>query len=281
MKTATRSSSVSLTTLLAVCALTLLFACKPKEQPSAESAAAPEATSAAPPAQAQPSPAAEAKPAPPAAEPSAPAPPAAPTVTATAPAQPQAAPTPATGTVRYDARPTGSKAKIEGTSTIHDWTMESSVIGGFMEVDANFPASALSDPNAARPKVEVFLPVRAFKSYAKKMDEVMQEHMEEPKFKRIEYKLIELKPKSAPGTTGPLEFEAVGLLTIHGVTRTNTMPVTIEKLDGQIKVTGKTPLKMTDFGVKPPAPTILGMSPIKTGDDITVSFEWLTAQRTQ
>lgn len=274
MKTATRSSSVSLTTLLAVCALTLLFACKPKEQPSAESTAT-QATPAAP--------AAEAKPASQAAEPAAPAPPAppaAPAVTATTPAQPQAAPAPATGTVRYDAQPTGSKAKIEGTSTIHDWTMESSVIGGFMEVDANFPASALTDPNAARPKVEVFLPVRAFKSYAKKMDEVMQEHMEEPKFKRIEYKLIELKPKSAPGTTGPLQFEAVGLLTIHGVTRTNTMPVTIEKLDGKIKVTGKTPLKMTDFGVKPPAPTILGMSPIKTGDDITVSFEWLTAQRT-
>ncbi|MDW8311068.1 MAG: YceI family protein, partial [Verrucomicrobiales bacterium] len=205
---------------------------------------------------------------------------AAPAVTATTPAQPEAAPaTSPGGAVRYDAQPTGSKAKIEGTSTIHDWTMESSVIGGFMEVDANFPASALTDPNAARPKVEVFLPVRAFKSYAKKMDEVMQEHMEEPKFKRIEYKLIELKPKSAPGTTGPLQFEAVGLLTVHGVTRTNTMPVTIEKLDGKIKVTGKTPLKMTDFGVKPPAPTILGMSPIKTGDDITVSFEWLTARR--
>jgi polyisoprenoid-binding protein YceI len=283
MKTSTRTRFGSVATLAAICALTFLFACKPKEQPASDTAAAPETASSA--TAAAPAPAAEATPAPQAAEPAAPAlpaapaPPAAPAVAATTPAQPQAA-APAAGVVRYDAQPTGSKAKIEGTSTIHDWSMESSVIGGFMEVDANFPASALTDPNAARPKVEVFLPVRAFKSYAKRMDEVMQEHMEEPKFKRIEYKLIELKPKSAPGTTGPLQFEAVGLLTVHGVTRTNTMPVTIEKLDGKIKVTGKTPLKMTDFGVKPPAPTILGMSPIKTGDDITVSFEWLTARRT-
>jgi polyisoprenoid-binding protein YceI len=277
MKTTSPTVLHALKTFTAVCALTFLFACKPKEQPAAESGAPAEA--------AAPAPAAQAKPAPQAAEPAAPAPPAAPAaLSAAAAPSSETKPAPAAasgGTVRYDAQPVGSKAKIEGTSTIHDWTMESSVIGGFMEVDANFPVSALSDPNAARPKVEVFLPVRAFKSYAKRMDEVMQEHMEEPKFKRIEYKLLELKPKSAPGTTGPLQFEAVGLLTIHGVTRTNTMPVTIEKLDGKIKVTGKTPLKMTDFGVKPPAPTILGMSPIKTGDDITVSFEWLTAQRTQ
>lgn len=182
-------------------------------------------------------------------------------------------------TVRYDAQPTGSKAKIEGTSTIHDWTMESAVIGGFMEVDPKFPESALTDPAAAKPKVEAFMPVRSFKSYAKKMDEVMQEHMNEPKHKRIEYKLIELKPKSAAGATGALEFDAVGTLTINGTTRTNTMPVKIEKKDGKIKVIGNTPLKMTDFGVKPPAPSILGMSVIKTGDDIKVSVEWVVAPK--
>jgi hypothetical protein len=36
---------------------------------------------------------------------------------------------------------------------------------------------------------------------------------------------------------------------------------------------------MTDFDVVPPAPRILGMPVIKTGDDIKVSFEWLTMQK--
>jgi hypothetical protein len=36
---------------------------------------------------------------------------------------------------------------------------------------------------------------------------------------------------------------------------------------------------MTDYGVEPPAPSILGLSPIKTGDDLKLSFEWLTAPK--
>ena len=125
------------------------------------------------------------------------------------------------------------------------------------------------------------MPVRSFKSYSKRMDEVMQEQMDEPKHKRIEYKLIELKSKSAPGSTGALQFEAIGALTVKGTTRTNTMPVTIERRDGKIKVTGSTPLKMTDFGVKPPEITIPILGKITTGDEIKVSIEWLTAARAQ
>jgi polyisoprenoid-binding protein YceI len=123
------------------------------------------------------------------------------------------------------------------------------------------------------------MPVRSFKSEFKRMDEVMQEHMNESKHKRIEYKLIELKPKSAAGSTGALQFDAIGALTINGTTKTNTMPVTIEKKDGKIKVSGKTQVKMTDYGVKPPAPTILGMPTIKTGDDLNISFDWVTAPK--
>jgi len=185
-------------------------------------------------------------------------------------------------TVRYEAQPLGSKVKMEGTSTIHDWTIESPIVGGFLEADSAFPESALAEPKAARPVVQAFIPVRTLKSYAKKMDEVMQEHLNMAKYPRIEYRLIELKPKSATGTTGALQFDAVGALTVSGMTRTNTMPVTIERIDKtKIKITGSTLLKMTDFGVAPPAPTILGMPVIKTGDDIKISFEWLTVQKAE
>src|SRR4051812_39402196 len=46
-----------------------------------------------------------------------------------------AAPVQAQDTVRYEAKP-GSKVRIEGTSTIHDWTMDGQIIGGFLEVPA-------------------------------------------------------------------------------------------------------------------------------------------------
>ena len=60
------------------------------------------------------------------------------------------------------------------------------------------------------------------------------------------------------------------------------MPVTIERLDRtKLKVVGSMPLKMTDFDVTPPAPRILGMPLIKTGDDIKISVEWLVAQKAE
>src|SRR5437879_2574450 len=80
-----------------------------------------------------------------------------------------AAATPA-GMVRYDASPTGSKMLIEGTSSIHDWKMESVLIGGYLEVDPKFPESALSDAGAAKPIVSVYMPVRSFKSGNSTMD---------------------------------------------------------------------------------------------------------------
>lgn len=260
MKTNTLKMTLPVKSLAGICALTLLFACKPKES-------TPEQTTADQPAPATPAATTPATPAP---------------AVAAAPAD-GATPAPATtpaGAIRYEAQSTGSKMKIDGTSTIHDWSMESVNVGGYMEVDAKFPESALTDEKAAKPVVSVFIPVRTLKSGKTTMDKVMQEHMKEPEFKKIEYKLIELKPKSPAGTAGPLKFDAVGALTVAGVTKTNTMPVTLEKVEGtKLKVSGTTTFKMTEYGVKPPAPTILGMPTISTGDEIKLTFDWLTAPK--
>jgi polyisoprenoid-binding protein YceI len=186
-------------------------------------------------------------------------------------------------TVRYQSEPAGSKMKIDGTSTLHDWTVECAVIGGFMELDSSLPEGASgAAASTSKPKVEVFVPVRQLKSGKKGMDAVMHDAMKQEKFPKIEYKLIELKPKSSATPGAPkADFDATGFLTVSGVTRTNTMPVTIERVDKtKLKVTGATPLKMTDFGIKPPAPEIaLGL--IKTGDDVKLSFEWLTRKAEQ
>jgi len=181
------------------------------------------------------------------------------------------------GLIRYQGQPAGSTCKIEGTSNIHDWSMEGRLIVGYLEADAKFPESALTDPKAARPTVQVSIPVRSLKSPHTTMDTRMQKEMDEPNHKQIQYRLIELKPKSPAGTTGAVEFDATGILTIKGVSRTNTIPVTILKADSKIKVSGSMPAKMTDFGVTPPV--TLGL--FTTGDDIKISFEWMTAPKAQ
>jgi polyisoprenoid-binding protein YceI len=174
--------------------------------------------------------------------------------------------------VTYTAQP-GSKVKIEGTSSLHPWDVNGSVIGGTMEVDPKFPEAGTVKPTAT-----TRIPVRTLKSYQKKMDEVMQEYMEMAKFPNIEYKLTELKSKGAP-KGNVHEFDATGDLTIHGTTKSMTMPVTIEKLEGnKLKVVGKTPLKTTDYGVKP-VDVNLGIGHITTGADVTLSFEWMLGKK--
>lgn len=183
------------------------------------------------------------------------------------------------GLVRYNAQPGGSKAIVAGDSSIHAWTMESGVIGGYMEVDANFPESALSNPTAAKPVTSVYVPVRSIKSGKTTMDERMQDTMSMTNYQKIEYRVIELKPKSQPGSTGALQFDAVGTLTIVGKTITNTMPVSIEKKDGKLKVVGSTPLKLTQFEIKPPVISLLGVEAISVYDDLKVDFEWTLAPK--
>lgn len=180
-------------------------------------------------------------------------------------------------TVRYNSQPIGSSTKIEGTSTVHDWHMDSKLISGYIEADAKFPEAALTDASAAKPVVNVSIPVTTFKSNSRKMDEVMQEAMKAKQHPKIEYKLIELKPKSDTASSGSAQFDAVGVLTVAGTARTNSMPVTITKTEDKLKVSGSISLKMTNYGVEPPAPTIaLGL--LKTGDEVKITFEWLTAK---
>src|SRR5688572_3751496 len=173
--------------------------------------------------------------------------------------------------ISFESRP-GSKIKLDGTSTVHDWTVESQIIKGTMEVPADFT----SNPAAAakNAKVEVTIPVRSLKSGKTAMNNIMWEAMKMKDHPNIEYKLIELTPKAGGAQGTSAQFDAKGTLTVAGVTRTNTMPVTIEKTgDNKAKATGTTTVKMTDFGIKPPAPTV-GLGFIKTGDDVKIAFEW-------
>lgn len=181
---------------------------------------------------------------------------------------------------RYQSRP-GSKVKLEGTSTLHDWAVEGKIIGGFMELDSGFPLdpSAKSPPSAKlNAKVEVKIPVTSLLSEKQLMDDVMYEALKEKQHRDILYRLKQISPK-ANAAAGPSQFDAVGELSIAGVSRTNSMAVTIERLDAsRLKVKGATSIKMSDYGVKVQAP--LGL-PLKTGDDVKITFEWVAAKKTE
>lgn len=182
--------------------------------------------------------------------------------------------------VVYTAQPAGSTVKIDGSSNIHDWVVEGRIIGGRFEVDPAFALTGTPAAGKVKAKARASIPITSLKSGKTRMDEVMQEHMKSTEFPRIEYQLLDITLKEAPkSATEPLVFDTVGKLTVSGVSRTNAMQVTCSR-DEASKLKFKTVanLKMTDFGITPPAPTIaLGL--IKTRDEVKVTLEWVTKQK--
>jgi hypothetical protein len=191
--------------------------------------------------------------------------------------------------IRFDGKP-GSKMRIEGTSNIHDWQVEGNIIGGYLEVSANFPTEpgATVTPGKVEAKADAFIPVRSLKSvekdgkpYNDKMDDIMYGKLQpEPKFARITFHLTELTLKeAAKDKDSPYLFDAKGELVVAGITNTVAMPVTIlPQADKKLKVSGTVSIKMSDYKIEPPAPKI-AMGLIKTGDPVKLIFDWQLAQR--
>lgn len=194
-------------------------------------------------------------------------------------------------TLRYVSKPGGAKVTIEGTSTVHDWITEGKIIGGSFEVEPSFRTDLTLKTvqsvqgKAPPPNLEVFIPVTSLKSTVlagrEKMDEVMREAMRAAENPRITYKLTSITVKEpVPESGSPAKFSTKGQLQVAGVTNTIEMDVTMERLDGdRLKFSGTKALKMTDFKIAPPAPR-LAMGLIKTGDEVTIRFEWIVGLST-
>jgi polyisoprenoid-binding protein YceI len=185
--------------------------------------------------------------------------------------------------IRLASRP-GCKVSMDGTSSIHDWTVEGAIIRGFFEVEPEFMTDKTLKSvkslttKEVNPKAELAIPVRSLKSGKQKMDEIMLEAMKGAEHKDIVFKLKEMMLKGEVAASGAAKFDTKGELTVAGATKPCEMEVSLERVDAtKVKFIGMQKLKMTDFGIAPPSPEIPGMDRIKTGDDITIKFEWLLA----
>lgn len=189
----------------------------------------------------------------------------------------------------YGGVPRASTVKIQGTSTAHDWEMKGSLIGGSLE----FGAGVVLDPAQAAiagvtdgkvpAKGTAIIPVSSVKSEADHLPEIMerlmQEALKEPQFRNILYHLSEMKVSGEHAAGKPFQFDTAGDLSIAGVTNKVSFPVTVEKMEGdKIKVNGSVVLKMTDFGVTPPAPSF-GLGLMRCGDKITIVIEWILQKK--
>jgi hypothetical protein len=180
---------------------------------------------------------------------------------------------------RLDALP-GSKMRLEGTSSFHDWEVQSPFIGGSLEVGSNFPMEPGQSvsPGKVEARGQAYVPVAALRSTAghDTMDDKMHEMLKQPANPKIVYHLSGLVLKEVPkDKNAPYVFDSTGELAVAGVTNKLSMPVSVLPLgDKKFKITGSTPLKMTDFGVQPASILFA-----KTGDDVTIKFDWMVGQK--
>jgi YceI-like protein len=181
------------------------------------------------------------------------------------------------------------KVRLEGTSTVHDWRMESHMLGGSLEVGPGFPTEPgqAAKPGPVTAKARVFIPVTSLRSlekdgthYSDSMDKIVYEHLKSDECRMISYTLDELTLKEAPKTKdGAYIYDAKGKLGVAGVTNQISMPVSITPMGNKtLRLTGETKVKMTDFKIDPPHPPIAGML-IKTGDEVRLLFDWTVAQK--
>ncbi len=188
---------------------------------------------------------------------------------------------------RYQAQPAGNKVRIEGTSTAHDWEMDGTMIGGSVEFDpaVQFDTAQATLPGLQNKKLTIkslsIIPVRSIKSDAKAMPHVMeglmQDALKAKDFPKIECRVTELTAKEH--TAGkPFEFDASGELAIAGKTNKINFPVTIDVPEkDKLKISGTAPVKMTDYGITPPAPSF-GLGLMKCGADVKIIFDWNLAK---
>jgi hypothetical protein len=188
-------------------------------------------------------------------------------------------------TIVYKGTPAGSEMRIDGKATGKSWDCVGKIIAGDFKVDSawktdpSLKSVASLGPGKTPPECVVTIPVRSLKSSGGRiMDNRMLSEMSADKHPNIQFKLTELVLDSdVPESGSPVKFNATGGLAISGVTNTVTFPLTMERVaNDRLKFIGTYSTKMSEFGIKPPEFTVLGIG-LRTADEITLTWTWTTA----
>ncbi|MBW6481073.1 MAG: YceI family protein [Bacteroidales bacterium] len=162
----------------------------------------------------------------------------------------------------YELSKEGNEILINGTSNLHDWTMN--VVESSCEAEFDTQGLRLISIN----KVIFSCKPTDIKSNSNLMDRKTYEALKAENFPVIKFSLssgTEIKSDNRR-FSGNLK----GTLLVAGVTRVVEIPFTgLVNDDNSLRVEGAVDLKMSDFKISPPT-ALLGT--LKTGDNISVSF---------
>ena len=156
------------------------------------------------------------------------------------------------------------KMTVAGTSSLHKW--ESSVGVATVKSDIVINEGGLEAINSLYLEVDANS-IKSTKGSV--MDKKTWEALKTTQYPKITYQLTKIE--SINPAAGEYDIKALGNLSIAGVKVPISMNVKGKILsNGSLSFKGSKALKMTDFKIDPP--TAL-MGTLKTGNDITVSFD--------
>lgn len=143
---------------------------------------------------------------------------------------------------------------VDGTSTLHDWTVESDKATGIIKLTESTIES-----------VTVQVPAQSLESGKSGMDRRMHDALNVRRHNQITFtsNQITLNESKSGGV-------AAGELTIAGKKQPFEVSFVVEENGSSWKFTGSSTFKMSQFDVDPPTAV---MGTIRSGDEVTVRFE--------
>jgi hypothetical protein len=154
--------------------------------------------------------------------------------------------------------------KVLGTSNLHKWSMEAKE----MSCSAKFSFAAGSSQPQSLAALDLSIPIHNLKSGESSMDSRAYTAMKADKFRTITF--VSQSAVIVPGQKNQFQIKSTGTMTIAGVAQPEVLTAACQvNADGSIVCNGSTPIKMTDFQIKPPS-FMLGA--LKTGDALTIDF---------
>lgn len=161
----------------------------------------------------------------------------------------------------------GSKLWFDGTSTLRSWSCTADKIDATLSSPDDAVIANTLEGKKVAGTVQVDFPVNKLECKNGTMNEHMGKALKTKEFSNIRFTMQSYDVAKGSAVTGTIQ----GTLQLSGKTLPISVPVTFgTAADGGLHVTGKVPVRMTDWDVKPPT---LMMGTIKVGPVVTVNFD--------
>ena len=154
---------------------------------------------------------------------------------------------------------------VSGSSTVRNWTCTAQGVIAVTPATAATPVPGFA---AGVQAATVTVPLKGFRCPNDEMTQHLNEAMKADKFPEIVYRMEKYDVVGG-------RAEATGTMTVTGVSKPVTVPVTLTPGDKGVQVEGNTRIEFATFNLEPPT-VFLGM--LKVGPQIRIAFKGLVAR---